>query len=91
MSQLVINGVLELGNTFNARVESDANIFAEIMQHMGLVSENNITSARRFGKSQTANNERRTCRPLLIATNNAHFNDRCFTRSNHLKDFCIPV
>ena len=58
---------------------------------MGLISENNITPARRLGKSQTANNEHRTCRPLLIATNNAHFMDRCFARSNHLQDFRIPV
>ena len=91
MNQFVINGVPELGNTFDARVKSYANIIAEIMQYMGLNSENNITSARRLGKSQTANNERRTCRPLLIATNNAHFMDRCFARSSHLKDFRIPV
>ena len=91
VNHFVINGLHELGNIFNARVESDATIIAEIVQHMSLKSENNITSARRLGKSQIANNERRMCRPLLIATNNAHFMDRCFARRDHLKECRIPV
>ena len=91
MNQYVINGVPQLGNTFNARVDSDVKILAEIMQRIGLKSENNITSARRLWKSQTTNNERRTCRPILIAANNAHFMDRCIARSNHLKYFCVPA
>ena len=91
MNQYVINGVPQLGNNFNARVDSDVKILAEIMQRIGLKSENNITSARRLWKSQTTNNERRTCRPILIAANNAHFMDRCIARSNHLKYFCVPA
>ena len=92
MNKFIINGIPESGSSFLSQIESDTKIIEEILEKMGLKSENNIKEARRLGKHKNPDtDERRLCRPLLITTDNPYFMEKCFARSHHLKDFRLTV
>ena len=88
MNQFIINGIPETGSSFLPQIESDT----KIIEEMGLKAEGNRKEARRLGKYKNPDtDERRQCRPLLIATDNPSFMEKCFARSHYLKAFWLTV
>ena len=72
--QFVITGAPETEPSYLKQLEKDSDQVNEIVNHLGLSPDNNITSIRRLGKKENpTNNLKRNCRPLLVTTSNALF------------------
>ena len=90
--QFVITGAPETEPSYLKQLEKDSDQVNEIVNHLGLSPDNNITSIRRLGKKENpTNNLKRNCRPLLVTTSNSLFMQKCFARSHHLQTHSMPV
>ena len=88
--QILINGLLEYAYSYNKIIDSDTKLLDDVISVIGLKSDGNIMQARRLEKfNNTAGNERRLYRPILIKTNSSHFMEYCFARSHYPKIFAI--
>ena len=71
---------------------TDTTEVENIVQHMHLQSENNITAIPRLARvlkakvDETGQESRARCHPLLITTSNSRFLNSCFVRSLYLQN-----
>ena len=95
--QFVITGLPEIETTYYKQIDKDTTEVKNIVQHMHLQSENNITAIRRLGRvlkanvDETGQESRARCRPLLVTTSNSRFLISCSARSHYLQDHPTPV
>ena len=77
--QFVITGSSETETTYLKQIDKDSTEVENIVQHMHLQSENNITASRRLGRDLKANIDetgqktRASCLPLLVTTSDSRF------------------
>ena len=94
--QFVITGVPETETTYSKQIDKDTTEVENIVQHMHLQSENNITAIRRLGRVLKANvdetgQESHARCPLLVTTSKSGFLNSCFARSHFLQNSPTPV
>ena len=95
--QFVITGLPETETTYFKQIDKDTTEVENIVQHMHLQSENNISAIRRLGRvlkanvDETGQESRARCRPLLVTTSNSRFLNSCFARSHYLQNYPTPV
>ena len=94
--QFVITGVPETETTYSKQIDKDTSEVENIVQHMHLQSENNITAIRRLGRVLKANvdetgQESHARCPLLVTTSKSRFLNSCFARSHYLQNSPTPV
>ena len=94
---IVITGLPETDTTYLKQIDKDTTEVENIVQHVNLQSENNITAIRRLGRvfkanvDETGQESRARCRQLLVTTSNSRVLKRNFTRSPYLQNYPTPV
>ena len=90
--QFIINCVTESEDSYLKQNEKDSMEVKNIISHIGLACDGNVTGVRRLGKKvNPLNKQKRNRRPILITTSNPLFLQNCFARSHHLQNFVKPV
>ena len=83
--------------TYFKQIDKDTTEVGNIVQHMHLQSENNLTTTRRLGSvlkpnvDETGQKSRARCRPLLVTISNSRFLNSCFALSHYLQNYPTPV
>ena len=74
------------------QIEKDSMEVKNIISHMQLACDGNVTGVRRLVKKDNPlNKQKRNSRPILITNSNPLFLQNCFARSHYLQNFVKPV
>ena len=90
--QFFTNGVTESEDSYLKQIEKDSMEVKNIISHMVLACDGNVTDVRRLGKKvNPLNKQKRNCHPIHITTSSPLFLQNCFARSHYLQNFVKPV
>ena len=90
--QFIINGVTESEDSYLKQIEKDSIEVKNIIWHMELACDGNVTGVKRLGKKvNLLNKQKRNCRPIRITTSNPVYLQNCFARSHYLQKIVKPV
>ena len=90
--KFIMNGGTESEDSYLKHIEKHSVEVKNIISHMGLACDGNVTSVRRLGKKvNPLNKQKRNYRPIIITTSNPLLRQNCFARSHYLQNFVKPV
>ena len=90
--QFITNGVTESEDSYLNQIEKDSMEFKNIISHMGLDCDSNVTSVRQPGKKvNPLNKQKRNYRPILFTFSNPLFLQNCFARCHYLQNSVKPL
>ena len=90
--QFVITDLPETETTYFKQINKDTTEVENIVQHMNLQSEDNITAICQLGRvlkanvDETGQETRVRCRPLLTTTPNSRLLISCLARSHYFQN-----